>query len=127
MKGWILACTIAQLPPSLLPPALPVQAAMLVSNVPVTPVRLLTFSVCCQNCLHIVRSVLEPFPCSTAGTSAGSVRLVGDSRSRGLVEVFYNGRWGPVCSSLWGTTEARLVCGELGFNRNDGSRYTSPG
>ena len=87
----------------------------------------LTFSVCCQSCSHVVRSVLEPFPCSTAGTSAGSVRLVGDSRSRGLVEVFYNGRWGAVCSSLWGTTEARVVCAELGFNRNDGSRYISPG
>ena len=45
MKGWILACTIAQSPASLLPPAFPVQAAMLVSDVPVTPVRLLTFSV----------------------------------------------------------------------------------
>lgn len=82
---------------------------------------------CCQNCSHVARSVLESFPCSTAGTSAGSVRLVGDSRTRGLVEVFYNGRWGPVCSSLWGTTEARVVCAELGFNRNDGSRYISPG
>ena len=78
-------------------------------------------SVCHQICLP--RSISF----SNAGTSSGSVRLFGDTRARGLVEVFYNGRWGPVCSTLWGSTEARVVCAELGFNRDDADRYISSG
>ena len=37
MNRWILACTIARLPPSL--PAFPLQTAMLAFNAPVIPVR----------------------------------------------------------------------------------------
>jgi len=64
---------------------------------------------------------------SSASVSAGPVRLFGDSTRRGIVEVFYDGRWGPVCSSSWGSSDARVVCGELGFNRDDASSYTSTG
>ena len=39
------------------------------------------------------------------------------------MEAFYDGRWGPVCSSSWGSSDARVVWGELGFNRNDASSY----
>jgi len=66
-------------------------------------------------------------PLSLLTVSAGSIRLFGGSTRRGIVEVFYDGRWGPVCSSSWGSSDARVVCGELGFNRNDASSYTSNG
>jgi len=38
----------------------------------------------------------------------------GNLSSEGLVEVFYNGIWGSVCSN-WGFKEASVVCRELGF------------
>ena len=63
----------------------------------------------------------------TSQIQEGSVRLFGGNRTRGLVEMFYDGRWGPICSSGWGVSDARVVCAELGLNRNDATSYTSSG
>lgn len=63
----------------------------------------------------------------TSQIQEGSVRLFGGNRTRGIVEVFYDGRWGPICSSGWGSTDARVVCAEMGFNRDDATAYTSSG
>jgi len=45
------------------------------------------------------------------------VRLVGDSGSRGRLEVYHNGTWGTVCDNGFTDTEAEVVCYMLGYGR----------
>ncbi|XP_041479392.1 deleted in malignant brain tumors 1 protein-like [Lytechinus variegatus] len=63
--------------------------------------------------------------------SDGDIRLQGGTLAiEGRVETFYRGRWGSVCASNWGATEAWVVCQQLGFKPLtgfvvSGARYTS--
>ena len=47
----------------------------------------------------------------------GDIRLSGGvSDTEGRVEICYNATWGTVCDNMWGSTNADVVCRQLGFS-----------
>jgi len=55
----------------------------------------------------------------------GDIRLVGGSVSReGRVEVCYSNQWGTVCDDFFGSSEATVVCRQLGYSTYGATAYS---
>ena len=55
----------------------------------------------------------------------GAIRLQGGTTTQGRVEICYNNVWGTVCDDLWGTTDARVACRQLGFRAGENAKFSS--
>ena len=57
--------------------------------------------------------------CAVGGEcTTGEIRLVnGGVPSEGRVEVCVSGIWGSVADDFWGSPDAQVVCGQLGYSR----------
>ena len=66
----------------------------------------------CVQCDQTLHTAMLPVGCVQ-----GAIRLRGGYiNMTGRVEICNNNTWGTVCDDYWGTSDANVVCKQLGFS-----------
>ena len=78
-------------------------------------------TVYCCKCINITFAILTFVIDTTriwnSNLFPGMIRLQGGSYpNQGRVEVYCNGQWGTICDDGFGSTDARTICKQLGYN-----------
>ena len=75
---------------------------------------------CCElnvSLTTIIMFIVDTTRIWNSSPFAGMIRLQGGNYSnQGRVEVYCNGQWGTICDDGFGSTDARTICKQLGYN-----------